>query len=127
MIKVKMNDILNAESALEKISGYKVSGKYAFALARLMREIGKEIQTFETIRIDLVKKYANKDENGELIVTEGNVHLSPESIALYNAELTESLSQEVELNGNPLKYEWFEEIEITANEAAVLEPFMENE
>lgn len=127
MIKVKMNDILNAESALEKISGYKVSGKYAFALARLMREIGKEVQTFETIRIDLVKKYANKDENGELIVTEGNVHLSPESIALYNAELAESLSQEVELNGNPLKYEWFEEIEITANEAAVLEPFMEIE
>lgn len=127
MIKVKMNDILNAENALEKISGYKVSGKYAFALARLVREIGKEIQTFETIRIDLVKKYANKDENDELIVTDGNVHLSPENIALYNAELMESLSQEVELNSNPLKYEWFEEIEITANEAAVLEPFMEIE
>lgn len=127
MINVKMSDILNASEMLTKISGYKVSGKYAFAIARLVREVEKEMQTFESIRMELIRKYADKDEDGELVVNDGNVHLSEENIVLCNAELAESLGQNVELNANPLKYDWFDEIEITAGEAAALEPFMEVE
>ena len=127
MINVKMSDILNASEVLTKISGYKVYGKYAFAIARLVREVEKEMQTFESIRMELIRKYADKDEDGELVVNDGNVHLSEENILLCNAELAESLGQSVELNANPLKYDWFDEIEITAGEAAALEPFMEIE
>lgn len=127
MIKVTMNDVLSIEKVLAKLVNYSLTGKRAFALARLAREVEKEVATFETIRLDLIKKYANKDENGELIIEGENVHLSEENVALCNQELRESLTQEIELNVSPLKYEWFDNIELTINEANFFEPFMENE
>lgn len=127
MIKVKVNQIVNAKDTIERIGTYRVSGKYAFAIARLMREIEMEKQTFDMARAELIKEYANKDEKGELIIENGNVHLTEENIARCNEALNEVLSQEVELNTNPLKYEWFDKVELTAVEAGVLEPFMEVE
>ena len=103
MIKVTMNDVLNIEKVLAKLVNYSLTGKRAFALASLTREVEKEVATFETIRLDLIKKYANKDENGELIIEGENVHLSEENVALCNQELRESLTQEIELNVSPLK------------------------
>lgn len=127
MIKVTMSDVLSIEKVLTKLVNYSLTGKRAFALARLTREIDKEIATFENIRIDLIRKYADKDENGEVIVNGENVHLSEESVQLCNQELKESLAQEIELNVAPLKYEWFDDIELTINEASLFEPFMEEE
>ena len=127
MIKVTMSDILNIEKVLIKLVNYSLTGKRAFALARLTREIDKEMATFENVRIDLIRKYADKDENGEVIVNGENVHLSEENIKLCNQELKESLAQEIELSVAPLKYEWFDDIELTINEANLFEPFMEKE
>lgn len=127
MIKVTMSDVLSIEKVLTKLVNYSLTGKRAFALARLTREIDKEIATFENIRIDLIRKYADKDENGEVIVNGENVHLSEENVQLCNQELKESLAQEIELNVAPLKYEWFDDIELTINEASLFEPFMEEE
>lgn len=127
MIKVTMSDVLSIEKVLTKLVNYSLTGRRAFALARLTREIDKEIATFENIRIDLIRKYADKDENGEVIVNGENVHLSEENVQLCNQELKESLAQEIELNVAPLKYEWFDDIELTINEASLFEPFMEEE
>lgn len=127
MIKVTMSDVLSIEKVLTKLVNYSLTGKRAFALARLTREIDKEIATFENIRIDLIRKYADKDENGEVIVNGENVHLSEENVQLCNQELKESLAQEIELNVAPLKYEWFDDIELTINEANLFAPFMEEE
>lgn len=127
MIKVTMNDVLGIEKVLAKLVNCSLTGKRAFALARLAREVEKEVATFETIRLDLIRKYADKDENGEVIVNGENVHLSEENVRLCNQELKESLAQEIELNVTPLKYEWFDNIELTINEASLFEPFMEEE
>lgn len=125
MISVKMSDVFNASDALTELGKCSLSGKSAFAVARLIREIDSEMKTFETIRMDIIRKYADKDENGELILEEGNIHLSEENVAVCNNELMDSLAQIVELNANPLKYEWLEKIELTVPQAMALEPFME--
>lgn len=125
MINVKMSDVFNASDALTELGKCSLSGKSAFAVARLIREIDNEMKTFETIRMDIIRKYADKDENGELILEEGNIHLSEENVTACNNELMDSLTQTIELNANPLKYEWLEKIELTVPQAMALEPFME--
>lgn len=125
MISVKMSDVFNASDALTELGKCSLSGKSAFAVARLIREIDNEMKTFETIRMDIIRKYADKDENGELILEEGNIHLSEENVTACNNELMDSLTQIIELNANPLKYEWLEKIELTVPQAMALEPFME--
>lgn len=128
MIKVTMNDILNVEKVFKKLINQSLTGKKAFVMARLAREVEKEVTTFESTRMELIHKYANTDENGEMIVDDnGNVHLSEENVKSCNQELLEVLSQEIELNASPLQYDWFDSIELTMTEADAFEPFMEKE
>lgn len=128
MIKVTMNDILNVEKVFKKLINQSLTGKKAFVMARLAREVEKEVTTFESTRMELIRKYASTDENGEMIVDDnGNVHLSEENVKSCNQELLEVLSQEIELNAGPLQYDWFDSIELTMTEADAFEPFMEKD
>ena len=71
------------------------------------------------------KKYGKKDENGELIVTEGNIHIPTEFLAICNEELTKLQDTEVEINAEKIPIEWLEEINLTLAEATMLEPFVD--
>ena len=128
MIKVTINDILNVEKVFKKLINQSLTGKNAFVMARLAREVEKEVTTFESTRMELIRKYASTDENGEMIVDDnGNVHLSEENVKSCNQELLEVLSQEIELNAGPLQYDWFDSIELTMTEADAFEPFMKKD
>lgn len=124
MIKVTMDQILSVNKVLNKLMQNSYSGRVAFALARLTREVGKEAEVFSTTRIEVIRRYADKDENGELVVTEGNAHVPNEKLAECNKELSDILLTEVEVTIEPLDMEWFEKIELTVDEAMALEPFM---
>jgi hypothetical protein len=94
-------------------------------MARLAREITKEVEAFDKVRLEVVQKYADKDESGNLIFTaEDTVHISDENLVSCNNELNEILKSEIELMAEPICEEWFENIELTIEEALALEPFI---
>lgn len=124
MIKVTMDQILSVNKVLNKLMQTSYSGRVAFALARLTREVGKEAEVFSTTRIEVIRRYADKDENGELVIIDGNAHVSNDKLAECNKELSDMLLTEVEITIEPLDMEWFEKIELTVDEAMALEPFI---
>ena len=125
MIKVTIAELLNASHVLGTFKGRALASKKAFSIARMIREISRELETYEQVRVEIIKKYANKDENGEMIIENGNAQILDEFIEKCRNELEESCAQEVEINVAPLKEEWLEEIELTVDDAMLLEPFME--
>lgn len=125
MIKVTVGQIVNVVPVLSKLVGENFMGRKAFIIARLVREINKEGEIFDAARIELIKKYGKKDENGELIVTEGNIHIPTEFLAICNEELTKLQDTEVEINAEKIPIEWLEEINLTLAEATMLEPFVD--
>ena len=125
MIKVTVEQILKINPVLSKLVTKSYAGRIAFAIARLTREVAREVEVFDNTRTELVKKYADKDESGEVIVNEnGNVHITDESLARCNKELNEVLVTEIELNANKMPIDWFEEVELTVEEALALEAFI---
>lgn len=125
MIKVTIEQVLKINPILSKLATQSYAGRVAFALARLAREVAKEVEVFDNTRMELVKKYADKDEGGEVIVNEnGNVHITDENLACCNKELNEVLVTEIELNANKMPIGWFENIELTIEEALALEVFV---
>lgn len=125
MMKVKMMDLFGKDEAFKEINKLILPGKVAFAIARIQRAVGQELETFYSSRVEAVKKYADKDENGELIVDEkGNIHVADELVEKCNKEIAEILEQEVELNANFLKPEWFDEIDMTPEVAKELQVFV---
>lgn len=99
-------------------------GPGAFAVARLIREVQKELETYDQSRMEIIEQYAEKEENGQMKVIEGNARIESGKLEECKLKIHECASQEVELNVSPLIPEWFNEINLTADEAMALEPLM---
>lgn len=125
MIKVKISDLLNSTETLQKLSQKDFKAKLAWQVARLLKNAEGEIQSFNETRMALIKKYGNKDENGELVTDDkGNCQIIPEDVEAFTEELNELLNTEVDINANKIDIELLEELEFTPADMAVLEPFV---
>ena len=126
MIQVKIADLLNSTETLQKLSQKDFKAKLAWTIARLLKSAENEIQSFNDTRMNLIKKYGEKDENGELITDEnGNCKINQEDIDIFSKELNELMDSEVEINANKMKMDLLENIDFTPSDMAVLEPFVE--
>ena len=128
MIKVQLKDLLNSTEALQKLSRQNLKARLAFQVARMLKAAEKEITDFNEVRTNLIKKYSEVDENGELIPDEnGNIKISKENINVFNNEFNDLISSEIEIPTEPIKLDSLEDLTFTAAEMAVLEPFIEIE
>lgn len=128
MIKVQLKDLLNSTEALQKLSRQNLKARLAFQVARMLKAAEKEITDFNEVRTNLIKKYSEVDENGELIPDEnGNIKISKENISAFNNEFNDLISSEIEIPTEPIKLDSLEDLTFTAAEMAVLEPFIEIE
>lgn len=125
MINVKISDILNGTETLQKLAQKDFKAKLAWSIARLLKAAEGEIQNFNETRMNLIKKYGEKDEKDELITDDkGNCKIRPEVVNEFSNELNELIGAEVELNANKIDIGLLEDVEFTPAEMAVLEPFV---
>lgn len=127
MIRVSLNNILNSTETFSQIMQQSFKGSIAFKVARLARELNKEMETFNTERQKLLEQYCEKDENGELKVLEnGNVQVIPEKLQEFNQEFTNLLETEVEINADKLPMSCMDEFEVSPQQMLDLEVFFED-
>ena len=126
MIKVKINDLLNSVETLQKLSNQNFKAKLAWQVARLIRAAESELQTFNDTRLNLIRKYGEKDENGDLLTDENNNYkIIPDKANDFSNELNELANSEVEINAKKLDFALLEDLDFTPVEMAVLEPFVD--
>ena len=126
MIKIKIQDLLNSTEALQKLAQTSLKARPAFYVSKMLKAADKEIQEFNETRMNLIKKYGEKDENGELITDENqNCKIPDAEIATFSEELNELVNTEVEINANKLKIEDLENVDFTPNDMSVLETFID--
>jgi uncharacterized cupredoxin-like copper-binding protein len=76
--------------------------------------------------MNLIKKYGEKDENGELVTDENNnCKINNEFINDFSNELNELIESEIEINANKIKIEDIENIDFTPAEMTQLEVFID--
>jgi len=103
-----------------------MKAKLAWSVTRLLKAADKEMQEFNETRMNLIKKYGEKDENGELITDDnGNCKIMEENSAQFSNELSDLIGTEIEINANALSLDALEDKEFTPADMAVLEPFIE--
>lgn len=127
MISITLNDIINASETFNAIMQQSFKGSLAFKIARLARELNKEMETFNTERQKLLTRYCVKDENGELKTNEdGTVQVVPAMIDEFNEEFTSLLNTEVEINADKLPMDNIDNFDITPQQMLNLEKFFED-
>ena len=127
MIKIKLNDIVNATETLNKIMQQSFKGSLAFKIARLARELDKEMQTFNAEKQKIIQKYGEKDENGELKIDEkGLVKFNKANLKEINEEFNSLLDTDLEINVDKLPMDSIDNFEITPQEMLQIEVFFED-
>lgn len=126
MIKVQLKDIVNSVDTFQIIMQQSFKGSLAFKIARLARELNKEMETFNEQRKKIIEEYCLRDSNGEIEVLEnGNIQIDPEKIQDFNAEITNILDTEVEINANKLPIDKIDDFEISPQQMLDIEMFFE--
>jgi len=105
-----------------------LKARSAYAVSKILKAADEEMATFNDTRMNLIQKYGEKDENGELKSDEnGNVHIVTESLETFNQELRELMDTQIEINANKIQIYDIEDVEFTPAEMAQLDKFIEFE
>ena len=125
MITMKITDILNVVPTLQEMANKSFPGATSFKIARLMRELDKEIQLFDKQRTEIAQEFGEKDASGKLVFTEeGNVKIIESRIEECNEKLSSIFNTEIEINADKLSYSSIENADITPSQALALEPII---
>ena len=126
MIKIKLEQLVNSTEALQKLSQVQLKARLALEVSRMLKEAERELGFFNDARMNLINKYGEKDENGQLITDEQkNCKIGADVLQQFSNELQELLQTEVEINANKFNLDDFGDINFTPSEMSALESFIE--
>ena len=127
MISITVNEMINIYGTLNELMSKNFSGKNAFNIARLARELNKELETFDQARKQVVDKYTLRDSDGNPVVDEqGNIKVIPDKVEECNQDFSTLLNSQLELNAPKLDESILTEIgDITPAQAMALEPIID--
>lgn len=127
MISITVNEMINIYGTLNELMSKNFSGKNAFNIARLARELNKELETFDQARKQVVDKYTLRDSAGNPVVDEqGNIKVIPDKVEECNQDFSTLLNSQLEINAPKLDESILTEIgDITPAQAMALEPIID--
>ena len=96
-MKVKCGIIFNALQTIMELAEKPMKVSLAGKFLRLSDDLQKESSYIDKQRREILMKYGEKDENGELIVENGNVKLLEGTVDLAQNDLNELSDLEVEI------------------------------
>jgi hypothetical protein len=108
-MKVKLVEVYNSVSVMNKILDAELPASVAFKLTKLLKSLNDEIKSIEDQRVKLVSKHGQKDENGSVSVSESNKEE-------FIKEFSELLSTEIEIEWEPVSVEKFDGLNLSAND-----------
>ena len=110
-MKLRLGETREMIDALRVLMNQPLPIKVSYWLKRALVDLMKEFAPFEESRVELIKKYAEKDEAGEWVEKEGQ-YVIPDREA-FDEEYAELAEQEIEIKYEPLGIDRFEDAKIS--------------
>ena len=114
MIELTVKEVMESVGVLNEIMEQPFHGALAFKISRIIRELRKEVESFNTERDKIIRVFSEKDENGKPVLLEnGNIKIRSDLVKECNDEFEKLLGTSIEINAEKLGMEDLDEIEIT--------------
>ena len=128
MIQITLQELITSFPALKALADKEVPAKVAFLVAGIINKISEEYKTFENTRESLIRKYGEKDQNGEVKVQDdGTVLITPQWLDSFNHDLQELLETKVTIVNELIPLSALEALNFTANDMRLLMSFINGE
>ncbi len=97
-------------------------GLTSYRLAKAVKKLKEEFETFNPIRLEICKKYAMKDDKGETRIIQGRFAIPPEKLDELTKEVEAAGSAEVDLGSIPLSA--FKNLQVAPLDLVILDGFI---
>lgn len=124
---VSIYDIISAIPVFTKILRHEFTAKQSFMIGRVLRILNTETESFNKTREEVLRKYAECDAAGEMIVENGNAKIREGEMANFQNEINDLLYTDLEVDIKPIPIDWFDDVKLTPQETLILEPFIQFE
>ena len=126
-MELAIKNLLNGKSTLVVLGNTKgLSSVIAYRIAKNIKAIDEELKIFEETRINLVKEYANKDEDGNPITKKdetGNevFDIENEKMKLLSQEIEKLQDEKVNIDIKQLSLEEIDKAELSPLELSSID------
>ena len=114
MIELTVKEVMESVGVLNEIMEQPFHGALAFKISRIIRELRKEVESFNAERDKIIRVFSEKDKDGKPVLLEnGNIKIRSDLVKECNDEFEKLLGTSIEINAEKLGMEDLDEIEIT--------------
>lgn len=125
--KLTNERIVNTINVLGRLNDTALPIKVAYAVSKNIDKIERELKAYNTEKSKLLDKYAEKNENGEIIIENGHFKIKEECAENWNREIRELLDIEndVEIHMIQLDYLLNSNCDIAPSEFSLIDFMIE--
>jgi hypothetical protein len=116
-MKITVGKLLEASQHLGKLFAADVKVTTAFSIKRNISAINIVLADFEASKKQLIEKYADRDDNNELVVVSKSYTFA-KHMQVFSAEMGALLSTEVEVELTKIRISSLEKVEVSASAIA---------
>lgn len=130
MIKLTLKHLIDNDftTDLQEVTNLKLPRKLAYSLSKIYYEVQKlgkkELPNFDKKRVELLKKYSDKDEKNEPVTKNGKFQLNEENQQLFTDEIEKLQEKEFEINREPVDVTAFPQDAFSGAMLHSLQPIM---
>lgn len=125
MIEISVSTLINCTQALNELIKKPLKIRTAYKIARLAREVSKELELFNNTKNSLIEKYGEHDENNNLITENNNYKIREDMRKEFVEEYQDMMQQTIKLNIEPITLKELEDERFTPQEVSSIIDFIE--
>lgn len=125
---LKIHEVLALQKLYNKLSKQELPIRLNYKLTKLYKNIESDFEFYRTRMTEIINIYGLKDDNGQFILTDNGaeVKIQPDKVNECQYKINELMNLETsELPILKLKLDELDNISLTMQEMAILEPFIE--
>ena len=119
-VNVKLLELREMSSALGKLLSSTMPVKQSYRMSKLAKCITKEMNDIEESRNDLIKKFGDKNDKGQIEIIDNDKKEE------FNKEFADLLKEEVEITFVPIDLENIGEAKLTPFDIVALDIFLDD-
>lgn len=121
-MQITMNDMVAINQILSEHKNDKMPPRTAYKFYKILSSFENDFAFFQAHYKEIIEKYAEKDESGELKIDSSNNFTIPkENVADYAKEMGELLDTEIEVPNYTFTLDELDMLDITIQEASSLD------
>jgi hypothetical protein len=125
-MKIQLRELKFAEQALTKVFNMPFSNvKLAYSVMKISKKVLRELTDMEEVRIELIKKYGELDQEGNPVLEDNRFKLKDQKA--FEAEWNELLDKEIDLDVWMLPFEAIQNAGFSIAQLSTIDKFIDEE